>query len=163
MMHLIILNCWFSFMFMSLNHPLSLGFILLLQTSLTTLISGLLYYNFWFSYILFLIMISSLLVMFIYMTSIASNESFTLPKSKIWMSICFIIVALSLFIDNYYNSLVIFNISQNQNLFNQNYSLYKFFYLPKIKLMMAIMIYLLLTLIVVVKITGKYNSPLRQK
>nr|YP_010029666.1 NADH dehydrogenase subunit 6 [Pimelocerus perforatus]QOU11172.1 NADH dehydrogenase subunit 6 [Pimelocerus perforatus] len=160
------LNWLFSTIFMFMNHPLSLGCILLIQTILISLSSGMLYFNFWFSYILFLIMIGGMLVMFIYMTSIASNEKFKMPKMMtIYCFFSFIILLIMItFSDNYYSNLISINsINLNQSLTFMNNSLSKFFNYPNMQMMIILMIYLLVTLIAIVKIVGRNTGTLRQK
>nr|AOY39808.1 NADH dehydrogenase subunit 6 [Phloeotribus sp. BMNH 1047247] len=159
------LNSFFSFMSIFMMHPLSLGFILLIQSILISLMSGFFYYNFWYSYILFLIMVSSLLVMFIYMTSIASNEKFNMPKKKtfIGLSMIFLLILIMIFIDHFYFFSQTLYPNLNQELMFNSFSLAKFYNFPNSKTLMMIMIYLLLTLIVVVKIVDKMPGPLRQK
>merc|ERR1712198_806681 len=66
-----------SLFFTRLSHPLAIGLALLSQTILICLITGLSSSSFWFSYILFLIFLGGILVLFIYVTSLASNEMFT--------------------------------------------------------------------------------------
>nr|YP_010352242.1 NADH dehydrogenase subunit 6 [Reticulitermes dabieshanensis]UOL50336.1 NADH dehydrogenase subunit 6 [Reticulitermes dabieshanensis] len=74
-----------SMMSTQMKHPLAMGMMLLLQTMMTCMISGTMYKSFWFSYILFMIMIGGMLVLFMYMTSLASNEMFY-PTSKMMMT-----------------------------------------------------------------------------
>ena len=50
-----------------------MGLTLLIQTILVSIISGLITKTFWFSYILFLVFLGGILVLFIYVTSLASN------------------------------------------------------------------------------------------
>nr|AOY39769.1 NADH dehydrogenase subunit 6 [Hylurgops palliatus] len=157
-------------LFLSMNHPLTLGFTLLIQTILMSISTGLLNYNFWFSYILFLVMISGLMIMFIYMTSIASNEKFSMPSSKLTsiltLSIITIIIS-SLTMDKFYSILVTLMppmLNQSMNLLFPLISpLSKFINMPHLLMMLFLMNYLLLTLIVVVKITGLNEGALRQK
>nr|AXS65247.1 NADH dehydrogenase subunit 6 [Curculionoidea sp. 17 KM-2017] len=160
-------NWMLSLIFMFMFHPLSLGGMLLLQTIIISLMSGNFYMNFWFSYILFLIMIGGMLVMFIYMTSIASNEKFKLPKNMIFiiMMISFLMMFLMImFMDkNYTMNLYANFIFKNQNMFLNNLSLSKFFNFPNMNLMLFLMTYLLITLIAIVKIVGKLSGSLRQK
>nr|WNL54248.1 NADH dehydrogenase subunit 6 [Microcerotermes unidentatus] len=73
-----------SIMFTQMKHPLAMGLMLLIQTTMVCLISGTMYKSFWFSYILFMIMIGGMLVLFMYMTSLASNEMFS-PSNKMMM------------------------------------------------------------------------------
>nr|ARH55195.1 NADH dehydrogenase subunit 6 [Setarhynchus sp. AH-2016] len=166
-MFLVLLNCTFSLMFMCFNHPLSMGCILLIQTILVSLSSGYFYYNFWYSYILFLIMIGGMLVMFIYMTSIASNEKFKIPKLKLSTMIILgfpIILTFFLLKDNFYSNMNnMMNIMLPQSMIINNLSLNKFFCYPNMFFMISLMLYLLITLIAIVKLTNKNLGTLRQK
>nr|YP_009712015.1 NADH dehydrogenase subunit 6 [Gastrophysa polygoni]QGA74025.1 NADH dehydrogenase subunit 6 [Gastrophysa polygoni] len=167
MMTLIFILMWmFSIMFMFLNHPLSLGMMLLLQTMLTSIITGTMSPNYWFSYILFLIMIGGMLILFIYMTSIASNEKFKF-SSKLMMFFMFmnILMILLLLMDFFYFNFKINMIDiYNQNLnYNFKMSMNKYMNYPQNFIMLMTIIYLLITLIMIVKITSMYKGPLRQK
>nr|AXS65988.1 NADH dehydrogenase subunit 6 [Curculionoidea sp. 6 KM-2017] len=160
------LNLMLSMMFMFMNHPLSMGCILLMQTIMICLMSGYLYMNFWFGYILFLIMIGGMLVMFIYMTSIASNEKFKMPKKMLYMFIISMMMLMIMFMltDSFYSNIT--NMSLTNSIMTKNiknFSLMKFFNEPGLYLIIFLMIYLLITLIAVVKITGKLKGSLRQK
>nr|YP_010926086.1 NADH dehydrogenase subunit 6 [Agrilus zanthoxylumi]WKF51815.1 NADH dehydrogenase subunit 6 [Agrilus zanthoxylumi] len=161
----------FSFMisisFFFTKHPLSMGFNLLIQTILIALITGMLNLNFWYSFILFLIMIGGMLVLFIYMTSIASNEKFNF---SMMMMITMISVMLIISI-TYYNmepniSNIEFSNYMTYKLINKESwmnSLTKFFMYPiNLKLMMMIS-YLFLALVAIVKITLIKYGPLRTK
>nr|AXS65036.1 NADH dehydrogenase subunit 6 [Curculionoidea sp. 14 KM-2017] len=150
-----------SFMFIILNHPLSLGFIMLIQTIFIALFSGMLNLNFWFSYILFLILIGGLMILFIYMTSIASNEkfNFSLKMLIIFTSMLTIFYLMTwnlndLSISNYPDfSLTTNSWKMNFNKYLNSYNIITF---------NLIINYLLITLIAVVKLTKLTSSPLRQ-
>nr|APX40249.1 NADH dehydrogenase subunit 6 [Psylliodes circumdatus] len=163
MLPLLLMN---TLMFMFLNHPLSSGLILLTQTILTAFLSGFMNYNFWYSYILFLIMVGGMLILFIYMTSVASNEKFKFNKNLI-MIILFstMIILLLMFIDLYYLN-YFFNIQDMKNMninYSNNLSLKKYFNYPNFNMMIMMITYLFITLIAVVKITNNSYGPLRQK
>nr|APX39204.1 NADH dehydrogenase subunit 6 [Crepidodera aurata] len=162
MLPLMIMN---SLLFMMFKHPLSCGLILLLQTILTSLITGLMNYNFWYSYILFLIMIGGMLILFIYMTSIASNEKFKINyKLMMLMFIPLMILLIMLIMDSYYfNYMQINNLKVFSSNYNNNFSMKKYFNFPNHFIMLTMIIYLFITLIVVVKITYLTYGPLRQK
>nr|ARH53971.1 NADH dehydrogenase subunit 6 [Orsodacne cerasi] len=155
-----------SFMFMFLNHPLSFGMILLLQTMLISLISGLMNYNYWFSYILFLIMVGGMLILFIYMTSIASNEKFKFSIKLSFLYMAMIIFMMMMFmIDLYFTNFPMMTydtIMQNSMLSNK-FSMNKYMNFPSNMIMYMIIIYLFISLIMVVKITNIQYGPLRQK
>nr|AVN67294.1 NADH dehydrogenase subunit 6 [Blaberus peruvianus] len=153
----------FSLMFSYMNHPLAMGSILLIQTIIISIITGLLSQSFWFSYVLFLIFLGGLLVLFIYVASLASNEMFSLSTKLIIFSLMMILIIFFLLTHMSLTNL------QNQEI-NNFMTLYNQLYLPLIKLynqptnIITIMLatYLFLTLIAVVKITNIFEGPLRQ-
>uniref|UniRef100_UPI0030E2866B NADH dehydrogenase subunit 6 n=1 Tax=Monochamus guttulatus TaxID=2079363 RepID=UPI0030E2866B len=147
-----------------LSHPLSLGLILLSQTIIIALMTGLSNYNYWFSYIIFLIMIGGMLILFIYMTSVASNEKFKFSyKLMILLSLMFFFMMIFMLLDFYYFNLNLFNSLINQSsLYNYKLSMNKFLSWPMNLMFFFLIIYLLLTLIMVVKITNIKSGPLRQ-
>nr|AND96351.1 NADH deshydrogenase subunit 6 [Heteronitis castelnaui] len=156
------LSLTISIMALLLKHPLSLGSLLLTQTIVTSLTIGKLSFNYWYSYILFLIMIGGMLILFIYMTSVASNEIF-MPSIKIFgmfMTMMFIGMILYILIDNFYWTL-------NNSFFNEinlslNYlSLNKYFNYPNNMIMYMLIIYLLIALLTIVKITDFKKGALR--
>nr|APX39501.1 NADH dehydrogenase subunit 6 [Calomicrus circumfusus] len=154
-----------SMLFIFFNHPLSCGIILLIQTILTTMISGLMNFNYWYSYILFLIMIGGMLILFIYMTSVASNEKFKFQPKFMTLNLILLMLIMLIFMDQFYfNTLNQMFDMKSQNFFYlNNLSMMKYFTEPNYLLMMLIIIYLFITLIVVVKITSISYGPLRQK
>nr|YP_010987595.1 NADH dehydrogenase subunit 6 [Ochthephilus sericinus]WON66014.1 NADH dehydrogenase subunit 6 [Ochthephilus sericinus] len=146
-----------------LNHPLSMGFTLLMQVISISLLMNFLIITPWFSYILFLIMIGGMLILFIYMTSLASNEKFKFSMNLTFMAM--IINSIMILMTWFFNiniTLLINNYNFiKMNMFNMN--LVKFFMPPTYYIIMMMIIYLLITLIAVVKITNFSMGPLRQK
>nr|YP_010309727.1 NADH dehydrogenase subunit 6 [Croscherichia paykulli]UMR54844.1 NADH dehydrogenase subunit 6 [Croscherichia paykulli] len=162
----IILNMSFSITFMTLNHPLSLGLVLLIQTTLISLISGNLCMNFWFSYILFLIMIGGMLILFIYMTSIASNDKFKINTKFNLMTIMILVGSivpcnLNFPADNSIKNNLTATTSNLKELLT--FSMTKFTTPPLSLLLMFMIIYLFLALIAIVKIINTNQGPLRPK
>nr|YP_009692251.1 NADH dehydrogenase subunit 6 [Anthonomus eugenii]QEH58456.1 NADH dehydrogenase subunit 6 [Anthonomus eugenii] len=165
-MSLLILNSMFSIMFMFMNHPLSLGGVLLAQTIVVCLFSSKFYFNYWFSYIIFLIMIGGMLVMFIYMTSLASNEKFIMPKFMlVFWFIMILILSLSMILsDNFLSNLISSSsVNLEQTITTNNLTLNKYFNYPYMQMMIFLIFYLLVTLIATVKIIDKTLGTLRQK
>nr|QWY25990.1 NADH dehydrogenase subunit 6 [Gonocephalum kochi] len=150
-----------SVLFIMMNHPLSAGLILLVNTTTISLITGNLNQNFWYSYILFLILIGGMLILFMYMTSIASNEKF---KMNISMTMIIIPTPLIMWmINNSIKSTIKNNetIMFNQEI-NMNSSLMKYINLPLSGTLIFLMIYLLLALIATVKISSFKQGSVRQ-
>nr|YP_009677012.1 NADH dehydrogenase subunit 6 [Dorcus hansi]QDH81672.1 NADH dehydrogenase subunit 6 [Dorcus hansi] len=144
------------------NHPLSLGLILLIQSTLIALISGWLNLTFWYSYILLLIMIGGMLVLFMYMTSVASNEKFKFSPylTTLLLMVSMVWIPLSMLIDQWFiNSKIM--ISENIMINSPVESLNKFLNFPAISISTLLIIYLLITLIVVIKISKFKQGPLR--
>nr|AYR05356.1 NADH dehydrogenase subunit 6 [Coleoptera sp. ACP-2013] len=154
MTHLLIM---LTLLFIFLKHPLSLTLTIILQTMMIALISGMLNLNFWFSYILFLILIGGMMILFIYMTSIASNEKF-----KFSMNI-FLTMMITLGLSNMFiNNNLIQNFKNIELTFTLPFILNKYFNSNSILTFSLIIIYLLITLIMIVNMTIMSSSTLRQ-
>jgi len=169
---LLILIFFFNFLFIVINHPLSIGLILISQTLLVSLLTGSLRFNFWFSYSLFLIFIGGILILFIYMTSLASNEIFKFQFNKKIITLIItitIILLLTILFYNFTNLNLIKTIEDKsiieiKNLIIRNLNnlvLQKIFNFPTNLLSILLINYLFLTLIARVKITNIFKGPLR--
>lgn len=100
------------------------------------------------------------------MTSIASNEKFKFnPKIFYFVSLIIIIITTFIFLDYFFLNIKIFNIdivNQSTNLIYK-LSINKFINYPSIIITLLIIIYLLISLIAIVKITEIQYGPIRQK
>nr|URX52809.1 NADH dehydrogenase subunit 6 [Cryptotermes cavifrons] len=147
-------------MFTQMNHPLAMGVMLLMQTMMTCLISGLMYKSFWFQYILFMVFIGGMLVLFIYVASLASNEMFSLSTKMMTASATAMLMSAMLkdWTTPDSSDSTMYNMTSNEvslmtsKLYNQ----------PSGTLTILMALYLLMTLIVAVKITNVSRGPLRQ-
>ena len=83
-----------------ISHPLSMGLNLLISTVVIAGIIGLCFTNFWMSYTLLLILSGGLLVIFIYVALLASNELFSSNVSYI---IATLVLCLRPFLFTLYN------------------------------------------------------------
>nr|YP_011010638.1 NADH dehydrogenase subunit 6 [Halobates bryani]WPW47318.1 NADH dehydrogenase subunit 6 [Halobates bryani] len=144
----------------TLNHPLSMGFSLILITFLSSMVMSIWMKYTWYSYILVLVMLGGMLVLFMYMASIASNEIMKFSfKTLILIMTTMIVSAIFLKEDMLsYNSAIIQTADSQQNmsmmkLFNTQSSI--------ITIMMAL--YLLMTMIYVIFITNTFEGPMRKK
>nr|YP_008081537.1 NADH dehydrogenase subunit 6 [Erynnis montanus]AGJ72736.1 NADH dehydrogenase subunit 6 [Erynnis montanus] len=171
-MFLSLMMIFISIILFFLKHPLSLGLLILTQTLMSCLISGMIINTYWFSYILFLTFLGGLLVLFIYVSSIASNELFEISMNNKMMFIIIIsfIFLLSIMLMNNLNWMNLFiNSYELNNFFNMflffnnenNMNLTKLYNNQTYFLMMMMMIYLFITLVAVVKITNIFYGPLR--
>nr|AQP29029.1 NADH dehydrogenase subunit 6 [Nasutitermes matangensis]AQP30504.1 NADH dehydrogenase subunit 6 [Nasutitermes matangensis] len=148
-----------SLMFTQMTHPLAMGLMLLMQTIMVCLISGTMYSSFWFSYILFMIMIGGMLVLFMYMTSLASNEMFS-PSNKMLMASSIILPILMYTMPTLTNNK---EMSVHDTMMeNEITTTTTVMYNQTMGMMTTMLvIYMLLTLIVVVNIINVSSGPLR--
>lgn len=165
--YLIRLTCRTVFTF--IKHPLAIGIILLIQTLLICLISGFITKTFWFSYVLFLIFLGGMLVLFIYVTSLASNEIFNFSLNL--LIICLLNFLLIYFCVYFLDKNFLINYLINHEverllriktiLIENSLTLNKLYNFPINLITIILIIYLFLTLIAVVKITNVFEGPLR--
>nr|URX54016.1 NADH dehydrogenase subunit 6 [Glyptotermes sp. 14 AB-2022a] len=158
---LMTLSAMSSTVFTQMKHPLAMGMMLLMQTMIMCLISGLMNKSFWFQYILFMVFVGGMLVLFIYVTSLASNEMFSLSTK--------VIITAAMTIPS---TMVIENWMELDSKDSMNHELIlteevttmtsKLYNLPNGSMTILLALYLFLTLIVVVKITNISSGPLRQ-
>nr|QNE85619.1 NADH dehydrogenase subunit 6 [Hybos culiciformis] len=158
-----------SICFLQMSHPLAMGLILLVQTLFICLMTGVLTKTFWFSYILFLIFLGGMLILFIYVTSLASNEMFSLSMKLMMtlVSIFFVLNLMYMFMDKTLLVSFLPNIEMNENIMVTNFiqennlNLNKLYNFPSNMITLLLINYLLITLIAVVKITNIFYGPLR--
>nr|YP_010222508.1 NADH dehydrogenase subunit 6 [Brachyplatys subaeneus]UCC45919.1 NADH dehydrogenase subunit 6 [Brachyplatys subaeneus] len=136
-----------------MKHPLSMGMTLIVQTLVVSMICGMMFKSFLFSYIIVMIMLSGMLVLFIYMSSVASNEKF---KSSIKTSIIgFMLISTMSYIDMFYK--------MEWKITEVSKTLIKMFNTSSIILTIMVMMYLLFTMITVSTIANIEEGPLRMK
>nr|QII42044.1 NADH dehydrogenase subunit 6 [Anopheles sinensis]QII42057.1 NADH dehydrogenase subunit 6 [Anopheles sinensis] len=158
-----------SFIFMQMKHPLSMGLMLLIQTFLTCLLTGIYVKTFWFSYVLFLIFLGGMLILFIYVTSLSSNEMFSMSFKLTIISFMIFMFMMTVFFimdksltEQFIMNMEMEKISMMNNLINENIlSLNKMYNFPTNLITLLLINYLFLTLLVTVKITKKFYGPLR--
>ena len=87
-MFLILIRITLSLIFVALNHPITFGGILIIQTIIISLTTGLINYNFLY---LLLIIVRGILVLFNYITRVSYNE-----KLKFLIKILFLFIIIFL-------------------------------------------------------------------
>nr|AWV83806.1 NADH dehydrogenase subunit 6 [Cicadettana calliope] len=151
---MIILSINFIFM----KHPLSMGLILLMQTILSCLTCSFYLSSYLFSYILYLIFIGGMLILFMYMSSIASNEKFFYSTKLMTLNFFFFILMNFNTID-----MKMMNSSKNILMYksHSNFMMMKMYIIPSGMMNLIITIYLLFVLIVVINILTMNMLTLR--
>nr|UPI55296.1 NADH dehydrogenase subunit 6 [Mezira sp.] len=137
-----------SITFMMMNTPISMGGIVVISTMNIALIMGCELNTFLFSYLLVILMLSGMMVIFMYMAVIASNNMFY-PSIKIMLSFIFMAFITYMVMEKMKS-----NYSINE--FNMTINL-------SINLMMTLtaIVMLLMTMVVVVMILSTNSGPLR--
>nr|YP_009740651.1 NADH dehydrogenase subunit 6 [Heteropternis respondens]QID03613.1 NADH dehydrogenase subunit 6 [Heteropternis respondens] len=154
--------------FIMMNHPMSMMMIIIIQTMMISMLTGMMMESFWLSYILVLTFVGGMMVLFIYITSIASNEMF---KIKLSNAILLIIMTMIMSTMLYFiDKTMVMEMIKNTEIMNTKYqmnfqemtmSLMKLYNNPTIIITMMMMIYLFITLMAVVKITNINQGPIR--
>nr|YP_009673472.1 NADH dehydrogenase subunit 6 [Neocaridina davidi koreana]QDF42991.1 NADH dehydrogenase subunit 6 [Neocaridina davidi koreana] len=155
-----------SILFTQTTHPLALGMTLLVQTITICGLTSMLAKTTWFSYILFLIFLGAMLVLFIYVASLAPNESFSISS---WLTVLILTLPVMSLIFLLMDPLILPQlpcieksfVSSDQIMLNFPASLSTMYNFQSMNLTLFIIMYLLLTLIVAVKITSTHFGPLR--
>nr|UJG45199.1 NADH dehydrogenase subunit 6 [Ephemera vulgata] len=162
---LLILSLGLTFCLM--KHPLAMGLILLIQTTYISVASGLMAPTFWFSYILFLVFLGGMLVLFIYVTSLASNEMFSISSKTLMFMFIFTSILLMTTVLLYDHMMWItptFMLNEMSSIitsFNLTDYLYKLYNTISSIITILLISYLFLTLVIVVSVTNVNEGPLR--
>lgn len=135
---------------MYINHPISLGFILIFYALSTGLLSMILSTS-WFFYLLVLVFLGGVMVLIIYISTLAANEKFFVVNIGIPLSFTALIRVTLLFYYEF-NKTVSIRIKNCfiSNVYEQSNS----------RLTLLIILYLLLTILCVVKLVKFEKGPL---
>nr|UAT98588.1 NADH dehydrogenase subunit 6 [Penthicodes variegata] len=162
MKYIILTNVISSIM---LKHPISMGSMLMLQTTLLCVNQSIMSKSPWYMYILFLTTVGGLMVMFMYMASIASNEIFK-PSYKLimlWMMIMLMTSILMKYSDLSMDMMQ--KIKENKMCSTQmmeEKTTTKFFMMNKMNITMTMMTILALTMVSVTNISSTFEGPLKK-
>nr|YP_002727946.1 NADH dehydrogenase subunit 6 [Orius niger]ABZ02083.1 NADH dehydrogenase subunit 6 [Orius niger] len=151
-----------SIMFMCMKHPLSMGLMLIIQTIIIAMITGEMTDSFWYSYILVISMVSGMLVLFIYMSSIASNEKF-FTSTKMTMATIIMLMAMILVSNNNIETNMMKNSKIKLIEFEQMMNMAKMMSTQVMTITIMMVMYLLFTMIVVSHNTNIFEGPMRKK
>jgi hypothetical protein len=138
-----------------LSHPLAMGLNLLVSTLLIAVIIGAGGLRFWISYTLMLILSGGLLVLFVYVALLASNERFKSRWARIFLLTLSVGLCMALSFKTDPGSALFLEVSFE-------YLLKRLYGSELYRLTLFIIFYLLVTLLVVVFNTKKNSYPLRR-
>nr|QNE86032.1 NADH dehydrogenase subunit 6 [Beraea pullata] len=156
---------------LQINQPLIITIFMVFMNLILTMLMGIMNSSLWFSYIMFLIFISGLLILFIYISSLASNKTYQFKLNYFFINMLIIIMFFMILIFmNKSNFNYLFNLEitpMNLNMFNLNYennlNLNKIFNKMSMIITILLMNYLLYTMIISIKIININKGPMRMK
>ena len=146
----IIIRIIFIKILLNLTHPISLGIVLIfysLLIGLTTIIFS----TPWFFYLLVLVFLGGVIILIIYISTLAANEKFMINRSFNYLAFIFILLLRRIILNNYnysnkstYNFRIVINLYEYSN---RSISIF-------------LIIYLLITIVCVVKLVKFERGPL---
>jgi len=145
-----------SFFIILSTHPIVIVIIISFQSLLVSITLAYFSQNSWFSLILFLVFIGGLIVLFIYISSLASNEIFTQTRKIRFILIPIYIATITVFILNAETQ------SNNSIRLSIKERVIKIYRINNFYITLFIILYLLLVLIISVSIINLYEGPLRR-
>lgn len=155
---LIVIIFFINLIFLFIFHPLAIIFVLIIQTIIISISLYTIIQFPWFSYTLILVFLGGILILFTYISNIASNEIFK-PNLKIILPLTLAPIFTIFFIRPKQN----ISIDRKNINFDQfiNLTIFKPFSESIMPLTLLIASYIILTLLAVVKITKIRQGPLR--
>nr|CTP93717.1 NADH dehydrogenase subunit 6 [Pseudoniphargus gorbeanus] len=158
---LFLFSTLFSMMFISSNSPLLLSIIIILQTITIAIMLTLFTVSSWFSFMLLMVYLSGMMIVFIYVSSVASNELFYMDKYN-YMFVLMFIPLIIMMMPNMENTQ-----SEVTSTLTMNYTsatitkTIKLFSKSLYLMTIMLIIYILLTMIMVMKNSSFSTGPLR--
>nr|DAC76854.1 TPA_asm: NADH dehydrogenase subunit 6 [Pseudomyrmex veneficus] len=161
MMIMIMMIMWTNF------HPMHLIMMLILYSIIISMNLSLLKKTYLYSIMLFLIMISGVLIIFLYFSSLISNEKVKLMnfKKSIYMSLMFLLSTLMLFKFKFYEQPIMKSTEVTNLIYIQNMSfnnLEMIYTYPFNSMSILCMTFLLLSMLSIIKIISFKSSSLRK-
>nr|YP_010580876.1 NADH dehydrogenase subunit 6 [Pyrops lathburii]UAT98614.1 NADH dehydrogenase subunit 6 [Pyrops lathburii]UZT27061.1 NADH dehydrogenase subunit 6 [Pyrops lathburii] len=147
-----------------MKHPLSMGSMLMFQTMMLCLNQSTISKTPWYMYILFLTTVGGLMIMFMYMASIASNEKFKMSIKMVimWMMMnmmAMMMTNIDLSMECMYKMT---EMKMQTTEMSEEKSTSKFFMMNKMNITMTMMMILIMTMVSVTNISSTFEGPLKK-
>uniref|UniRef100_A0AAU6PBY5 NADH dehydrogenase subunit 6 n=1 Tax=Destinoides conspicuus TaxID=3137869 RepID=A0AAU6PBY5_9HEMI len=150
---------FFSLLSCFMSNPISMTFLLILYSLMISFFVGKMMITSWFCIIIILMMIGGILVIFMYITSISSNESFSFSFFYYFMIMFIPFMYLDETLISFFPLDSIFMILMMDT--SESFSLIKLYNLDNLVLTIFMVLYLIFTMIVVSFIVKHFKGPLR--
>nr|QZZ81781.1 NADH dehydrogenase subunit 6 [Periphyllus diacerivorus] len=154
-------NLFISLMMTSLKSPLSSNLLILIQSITLTMMINLINKTSWIAFMLMILYVGGLMIIFLYISSIAFNE-INLNKNlkSVIMKITLILIISMMFKNNL--KMENFNF-ENKYLFEDNFFILNMFNMPNNLMIYFIMMILFFMLILIIWMLKNNKGPIRQK
>nr|YP_010872885.1 NADH dehydrogenase subunit 6 [Pheidole yeensis]WGV34079.1 NADH dehydrogenase subunit 6 [Pheidole yeensis] len=147
-------------------HPIFIFILVMIYSSIISIMMSIWSNNFLYSIMLFLIMISGMLIMFLYFSSLISNDQTKFKFNLPLMLSFFLNIIILMYLFKYIFKYPIYNFNEMSMYFLLNTNLYNniihIFSHPYTNITMICILYLLLTLFTIIKICSTKSSTLRK-
>nr|QZR92100.1 NADH dehydrogenase subunit 6 [Uroleucon erigeronensis] len=158
---ILLINLIMAIILTMMKSPISSNLIILIQTMTLTLMINLINKTAWISFMIFILYIGGLMIIFLYISSIAFNE---LNINKNYKNMIFKILFLSLMLLMFKLSMNIENMNyENKFIFEDNFYLLNMFNMPNNMMIYLIMFILFFMLILIIWMLKINKGPIRQK
>nr|AKM70050.1 NADH dehydrogenase subunit 6 [Eucallipterus tiliae] len=158
---IILLNILLSITLINMKSPLSSNLIILLQSILLTMMINLIMKTSWISFMLFILYISGLMIIFLYISSIAFNE-LNINKNYMTSLTKMLLISLLFFMIKLMLPLEMFKYENNFN-YEDNYYIMNMMNMPNNLMIYFIMLILFFMLILIIWLLKNNKGPMRQK
>nr|YP_010827544.1 NADH dehydrogenase subunit 6 [Sinocentrus brevicornis]WFD60963.1 NADH dehydrogenase subunit 6 [Sinocentrus brevicornis] len=146
---------YFSAISVSMKTPMSMGMMLLMQTLLSISLMNTMNISSWIPMITFLTMIGGLLIIFMYMSSITSNEKFKM-NTKMLLPLILMAITMEEMMNEFQNQEM-----QYMNMISDKMMSMTKMYNKSMMMTLMVILYMLLTMLIVNKIVKMFEGPLR--
>nr|BCM73192.1 NADH dehydrogenase subunit 6 [Chaetosiphon fragaefolii] len=161
MKFILLTNLMMAIMLTMMKSPISSNLIILIQTMTLTLMINLINKTAWISFMIFILYISGLMIIFLYISSIAFNELNLNKNYKNMMFKLIIILSMMFYFKTSFN---MENMNyENKFMFEDNFYMMNMFMLPNNMLIYMIMFILFFMLIMIIWLLKINKGPIRQK
>nr|YP_010586456.1 NADH dehydrogenase subunit 6 [Paduniella communis]UZZ44257.1 NADH dehydrogenase subunit 6 [Paduniella communis] len=154
-----------NILFMMSNTPLTINLIILILMINNCMLMNFMMNSPWYSYITFIMFVSGLMILFMYMCSITSSMKFTIKNIIITLFMMTISISIILFMMNNMLTFMKFNYNNFNNMILENSSmmLMKLFNNKSLYITIMIIITLFMMLIFSSHLIFNMNEPMRKK
>nr|YP_010926790.1 NADH dehydrogenase subunit 6 [Rhopalosiphum maidis]WKF54297.1 NADH dehydrogenase subunit 6 [Rhopalosiphum maidis] len=158
---ILLTNLIMAILLTMMKSPISSNLIILIQTMTLTLMINMITKTAWISFMVFILYIGGLMIIFLYISSIAFNELNINKNYKIMIYKLMISLILIFYMKLYFN-IENFNY-ENKFMFEDNFNLLNMFMMPNNLMIYLIILILFFMLILIIWMLKINKGPIRQK